>query len=125
MTRVKLKFSHNILLRRRNILVHSKEVVRVIQTLHMSEAIIVRAVGGSNTIALVGGEEIDVDAASRERRRGIEVVARPTDAAFVIAGSSQRPWTFITNLASRWAYAAESGAGRVVAPPIAPKKISH
>ena len=31
----------------------------------------------------------------------------------------------MTNCASRWAYAAESGAGRVVAPPMAPKKISH
>src|SRR5262245_53237912 len=38
---------------------------------------------------------------------------------------SQRPCTFITNVASRLAYAVDSGAGREVAPPNAPKKISQ
>ena len=80
-----------------DILVHAEEVVRIVLALHLGEAIVVRAVGGAHAIALVGGEEIDVDAAAGEGRRGLEEVARPAMQRSSSAGSSQRPWTFMTN----------------------------
>src|SRR5208282_3467106 len=64
--------AHLVLSGRLDILVHAKEVVRVVLALHLGEAIVIRAIGGAHTISFVGGEEIDVCAAAGERRRGIE-----------------------------------------------------
>ncbi len=53
---------HHVLSGRLDILVHAKQVLRVVLSLHLGEAIEVRAVGSAPAIALIGGEEIDVDA---------------------------------------------------------------
>jgi len=57
--------SHN-LSSRLDVLVHAKEVVRVVFAFHLGKAIVVRAVGGAYANTLVGSEEIDIDAATRE-----------------------------------------------------------
>ncbi len=51
---------------RLDILIHTEEVARVVLALHLGKAIIVRPVGGAYANPLVGGEEINVDAATCE-----------------------------------------------------------
>jgi hypothetical protein len=75
---------HPVFSARLDILIHAEQVFRVVLALHLGETMVVRAVGGGHAIGLVGGKEIDVDAAAGEGGRGIEEVARLADAARVV-----------------------------------------
>lgn len=74
---------------RADVLVHAEHVLRVVLALDLCQAIVVRAVRGADTVALVGGEEVHVHAAAGIGRRGLEEVAGPSDAAFVVFGVAE------------------------------------
>src|SRR5262245_14198960 len=69
---------------RLNVLVHEEQVVRVVPALHAGETRVVRTVRGVDALRLVGRQEVDVDAAGRERRGGVEGAARPGHAALIV-----------------------------------------
>ena len=116
---------HPVFSARLDILIHAEQVFRVVLALHLGETMVVRAVGGGHAIGLVGGKEIDVDAAAGEGGRGIEEVARLADAARVVGRVLPAPVDIQDELGLAVGVYRSVRCRTLAAPPRVPKKISH
>ena len=76
-----------------DVLIKMKNIFRIVASLDLYQAIIVRSVSRSDPVALLFGHEIYVSAAGGVRRAGVKKSARPLDAAHILRRAVRSRWS--------------------------------